>query len=1000
MSRKILQLCVALFLGVTTAFAQYGKISGRVIDKESKEPLIGASVSIVGTSSGAVTDVDGRYIIFNLPVGFYNVRATYVGYQQVTVSDVRVTAGLTQEVNFEMPTTAVEIAPVTIVAERPLVEKSATNAIRILKFEEYGKLPLRGTVESFSLLPGVIVQNGRIHIRGSREDEVGYMIEGANTKNILGGGTILTTTGGAGSIITTIPEAVEEILVQAGGYNAEFGGANAGIVQQNLKTGRERYTGFFQYETDKFSSQGKKFLDTYSYGYHNYVFGLSGPLGSSKKVKFHLVGENRFIRDYNPSFWSGTPTYWSDGARFDTTRVFDTGARGGSTKDSQILYWPSGNVTDRFDNRYSFNGTLLFDFSPVLVKLAGAASWSRTRGRGNSVTNIFDLQRLSWSDNSNGFLNAKLNYTPSPLTAVELNLNYLDQRGKGYDPDFKDELLAYGDSIRNAQKGYPYIGYTIQPPLYDFYGFPFNRPGALLSVFGKSENSYIGGSVAITAQRGKHEFKLGGSFEHWTVRNYGIGGLTGLLEQMRNQPDQARDPELLARLIRFSTTVSNYGFDEFGRTLDTGPDQAKHPRFASAYIQDKFEFQDLIINAGLRYDNIFMDDWTFNDPYRPALDVTDYSIFNSGLGKGKTFTYLEPRLGFSFPVSDRTVFHLQYGQFIQPPGLNTAYRSRAQAAGQLIGGFYFNNAIAYGLAPERTIQYEIGFTQQFTDFASFDITGFYKDIKGQLQYSYAQTDPTAGISGNVYPVYTNGDFATTKGLEFRVSFRRTKRVLAQVNYTLSDAKGTNSFANSAAAALNVINQTPALISPLEYDQTHKGSIVIDYRFDKNDGGPILQQLGTNLLLTFNSGHGFTKATGGISQQGPESGGILNNGDARGRNPQEPINNSTTPWVFNAHLRIDKTISIGGIDFNIYTYIQNILNTRSVINVYYRTGNAYDDGFLTDPSLSEKIVAGQGPRYVDLYKVINLANRQHQVTFNNFDNFGPPRQIRVGVRVER
>lgn len=1016
MPRVIFLISIIFLIANYSTVAQYGKISGTVFDQQTKEPLIGASVQIVGTTLGAATNLEGQYVILNIPPGLYDVKVTYVGYQEVLVNNVRVTSGLTQDLNFELTPSAIEVKPIVIIAERPLIEKSATNAIRISKSEDFEKLPVRGTEAVFTLQPGVVLQNDRVHIRGSRPSEVGFQLEGANVRNIVGGRTTPSDEAG-GSIITTIPEAVEEVLVQAGGYNAEFGGANAGIIQQNLKTGRDKYSWMVQAETDNFADPGEKFLGTYSYGYSDYVISGSGPT-ISEKIKFYIAGENRFIRDYTPSFWYGANfgrlKDGGRGGRYDDPSTPDVDETSGHFLFGDSVAtpeWKSGNIPGRSSNFYSFNGTLLFDYNPLLVKVAGIGGWERTRVNGLSpkinipnvipIQNIFNLDRLPQVDESNLLLNAKGTYFLTSNTFSELTLSYLDQRSKQYDPIFGDEILSYGDSLKAAKYGWRFNNYAELPSPYEFYGFPFNRPGTPISGFAKSQNNYFSFSGNITSQYQEHEFKGGISYEYWTVRNYsGITAteLAALLSSMRSQPDDARDEVSLRRLIRKETFLNNYGFDEFGRKVDDGPDRPKHPVFFAMYLQDKIEYKDLIINAGLRWDYIDMDTWKVNNPNDPGFDRNEYLIHGDSLKEGRSFNYLQPRLGFSFPVTDRTVFHLQYGQFVQPPPLYMAYRGRAAAGLIYVGQYYIANPVAYDIEPTRTTQYEIGFTHQFADFASFDITGFYKDIKGQPQYDMFFVDRRVARVQD-YPIYINSDFATTKGLEFRLTMRRTNRVQAQLNYTLSDARGTNSFPGSAAATLNVGEAKPTYVTPFVYDQTHRGTVNIDYRFGPNDGGPILEQLGANLLFSFNSGHRFTRCKGGGGQQGPESGAILNDIDARSRQPLEAINNSTTPMNFNFDLRIDKTITFSGLNFNLYCYVQNLFNTKNVINVYYRTGNAYDDGYLTNPDLSEKVIEGLGPRYVELYKVINLQNRTHQWAFNGVDLFSAPRQIRFGVRVE-
>ncbi len=89
---------------------------------------------------------------------------------------------------------------------------------------------------------------------------------------------------------------------------------------------------------------------------------------------------------------------------------------------------------------------------------------------------------------------------------------------------------------------------------------------------------------------------------------------------------------------------------------------------------------------------------------------------------------------------------------------------------------------------------------------------------------------------------------------------------------------------------------------------------------------------------------------------------------------------------------------GIANFKVYATITNLLNTQHIINVYNRTGDAYDDGFLNDPALSSLIIEGRGPEYVEMYRKINLANRNHWLNDHSFDMFGIPREVRMGVSV--
>jgi len=126
---------------------------------------------------------------------------------------------------------------------------------------------------------------------------------------------------------------------------------------------------------------------------------------------------------------------------------------------------------------------------------------------------------------------------------------------------------------------------------------------------------------------------------------------------------------------------------------------------------------------------------------------------------------------------------------------------------------------------------------------------------------------------------------------------------------------------------------------------------------------------------------------------------IGSGDTRGRRPVGPINSAKTPWTYNIDLRLDKTVTFFNTEFNFYVYVQNLLNTKNVLNVYDKTGNAYNDGFLDTPD-GQQIISGSRytTRFADLYRALNYANRQAAFNVYGYDLFGAPRQLRIGVMV--
>ena len=164
--------------------------------------------------------------------------------------------------------------------------------------------------------------------------------------------------------------------------------------------------------------------------------------------------------------------------------------------------------------------------------------------------------------------------------------------------------------------------------------------------------------------------------------------------------------------------------------------------------------------------------------------------------------------------------------------------------------------------------------------------------------------------------------STTKGVEFKVTLRRINRIEADINYTYSDARATGSTPTSLAgtvAGSQVSDFTPKYIFPVNFNQTHKGSVTLDYRFAKDDGGPVLEQLGLNVLMEFNSGNSYTR----LYYTGESI------ADSRFRTPLELIGESTTPTYFRIDTKLDKTITLGPVDMNIYVYVTNVLNTKNV-----------------------------------------------------------------------
>jgi outer membrane receptor protein involved in Fe transport len=982
-----------------------GKIHGKVVDKDTGEPLIGATVSLVGTTRGATTDENGEFYILQVEVGTYTVQASYVGYQPVRIANVRVNENLTTEVNFSLTKSAVEVAPVEIVAQRPLIEKSATNETRIINSDFLQSIPIRSVTQAAALQPGVVLRNNLVYIRGSRSDETGFLLNGVNITDPYYGGRAVT--------IST--DAVEQIQVQTGGYPAEFGGASGGLISTELRTGGQQLHVSLRAETDNYTKQGKKALGGYSYGYSDYVATVSGPVVSNK-IRFFGTVENQFYRDpgffvaaagsgingqvgiglnasvANPTFWSGINFQGIQPSSPQYTPAYP---------DSLItptldLYYPAGNTIGGQLNQYSYTATLLFDLGDIQLRAAGSYSHIFSQDPADIHT-FLDISRLPINKYQNGFGNLKLTQFFTPKTYYELNLNYYRVFNQtGLDPKYLTDFTDYGSPASNPSlnKGATTLD---NAPWYIFGptsggGLSIWQPGTLLANGIRalpailSETS-LGGRIDFSTSTDKNALKFGGEYTYYTIRRFAPAAVDGVYQIMNS----GKSPIEEAAALRASG-YNNYGYDVFGNVInsdvtvngivtDFGP---PHPRNGAIYVEDQIQLPDINLNLGLRYDYINPDSWAFNDPAGIKFnDTYDVIAVNDSLGMHKTpaTNQISPRIGVSFPVTDMTVFHAQYGKFIQESELLDSYAGMGRIYQLVAGGNYIQPPTGFGLRPERTTSYEIGFSQQIGDNASFDITTFYKDIRDQIQARLIAPDGR-GQNRNYYTL-VNGDFSTSRGVEFKVTLRRTNRLEAQFNYTFASAEGTGSTANSSeGSASDAHGYTANIPFPTSFSQENSGSLNLDYRFAKNDGGPILERAGINLLMTFGSGYPFTLET--ISQN--------NIGDARFQVPLEPIGYSTTPWTFELDLRIDKTVTIASLDAMFYIYVQNLLNAHNAYNVFIRTGDPANDGWLGTPQGQAYAAAQSNPSlYQAVYNAAYLGD--------NSLNYMSPRQIRFGVKID-
>jgi len=997
-----------------------GKLSGTV--SSDGQPLVGANVVLEGTSSGAASDVNGTYYIFDVQPGTYTLRVNYIGYKAQIVSNVRVTIGLTTIQDFEMEVAAVEGETVEVVAEKPLIEITATNVARSIDAEAIENYAVRSVTAMVASQAGVVKMHDGLHLRGSRQEEIGYTLEGAS----------MTGAGANRVVSNAIPEALEAIAVQTGGFDASVGKANAGMIQQSLKTGSSKYSASVLMENmaagDPWAATGDKDM----------TFTFQGPIGD--KVRFFGALRQTSTDNYkNQSRWF-TPFTIADGnpiadkvggltesgdyvvlsSKSYTFTDLDHDGAYTSEGDGALRGSNDSYAFDNLSKDLSFNGTLQLDLNPLVLRLAGAFNTDTYSSAGLPIQSMFNTRRHE-TLTQNMLINLKATYFLNTSTYVRANVRTMNRSYESYDKKFKEkgvfktggselkDWLKWGNRDEVAQVDSNWANHFgtpgqdsqldiykyVEPSNYNLNGFRFQRDGMRRGGYSKGEDGYIGFDAEFVTQMGEHEIKIGTDYTQYTYKRYGYSGINSLNSKI-NQDSTLIDA-VVAQNARIETEILNarlaswVGYDMLGRECDDGGncddyDKPRNPSNMSFYVNDKFEAGDLIVNVGLRYEAINQANKDLMDYDNPPLDK-NYTIVAAdhatmGFKDMPTQTYLLPRIGLGFPITDRSNFHLNYGRYVQMAPMSRLYRSRGSGTS------------SWGLKPVRETKFEMGYGTLIGDVASVDITVFARNPQDQISRDVYVPDPTQNYFGlRDHTNYVNTDFSNIIGIELDFKTSRVGNVQLFANYVFQDVRGTNSYPSLGTIGWG----KPTMIAATRYDQRHQASAVLDFRTGKT-GNMLTDNLGANLVASLNSGHPYTMSDGSMGQRDAGEGALLSDNDPRNRRPVEAINSSLTPSYFNLDLSVDKTINIAGTNVKAYATITNLLNTKHIINVYNRTGDAYDDGFLSDPALSSLIIEGRGPEYVEMYQKINLANRNHWLNDHGFDLFGVPQEIKTGIQV--
>ncbi len=876
-------LWISTFLPFFCWSGQTGKIVGRVMDAETGETLPGANIYLQNTILGAAADEDGDFIILNVPPGRYTVIAAMLGYREMHQENIRVAVDRTTRLDFRLIPATIEAEAVIVEAKQPLIQKDLTASSLSVSSEEIKLLPVETFQDVLTLQAGVVEDSqGDLHIRGGRASEIAYLVDGVSVTDPY-----------SGKLAVDLDQsAIQEVKVISGTFNAEYGQVMSGVVEVVTKNPETTLKGGVKlYAGDYLSGNDQTFFhigDINPTGIYNAQAFLTGPLPILKTKLSYYLSLRRYFNDgwlYGQRVFNPT-----DSSFFENSPAIyleKTGDNAPVAMNNNSQYFANGKLVFRPANTISITYNFLGDFSEFrnynhLFRLNPDGDVTNHR---QSFTNI-----LNW------------NHTVSAKTFYTLKFSHAHLNFESYvyeDP--RDSRYANPELLRKRADA-----------------FSFFSGGANMSHFQRGTTVQTG-KFDITSQiTKKHQVKAGTEFKYNTIK------------------------------ADFSQAY--YKGVEGGGVFDAEAFFKKgvfthHPLEFAAYLQDKIELDNMIVNAGLRYDY-------FNANGKVPVDLRDPDNTlrpdDRGFRDVNAKQKLSPRVGIAFPISVRGVFHASYGHFFQIPPYEFLYLNPSF---RVVGGGLDTRMGNADLNPQSTVIYEVGFQQGFLDDIGIDVTGFYKDVRNLLGAEIHETYTL----GDRYARYINRDYGNIRGITVAVNKRPTASdyLTVSFDYTFQVAEGNASdpdqqFNNNRADPPKKSN---IQVVPLNWDQRHTINLSLSYN------NPRL--FGIGLIGQFQSGLPYTPAF---------------------QNRETSFENSgRKPFQTNVDLRFFRRLKLGIADANFFVKVFNLFDLENEINVYTDTGRA---GYTLRKGIGAHVAA------------VNTLDEW----FNRPDFYSEPRRVLVGLDV--
>ncbi len=845
----IFLLCASALLAQTT-----GKIAGKVTDQDTREPLPGVNILIEGTTRGAATDVNGDFYIINVSPGVVKLRAQMLGYETVLVENLRVSVNRTTNVEIKLKPTVLSVTKeVVITADKIEVKKDQTGSIRNVSADQIDLLPVESVGAVVALQPGVVVG----HIRGGRMNEVSYMIDGLQVDEAFGGD--------GGKTVDLEPESIQDLEVITGTFNAEYGRAMSGIVNAVTKDGGEQFHGFASVDYANYLTSNKDVFiglkDSEFDRNQDYKIQLSGPFltrGLSffanyrfQDYKNHLNGLRRFNVDDASDFQSDNPNEWFSQHTGDNAFASMNGSK-----------------------NHSFTGKLT---ASVFKNIKTSLLYNLNDDEWHNYDHAYKYNPdgLRTVFRRTDMYSLQLNHLLSGTAFYELKLSYVDNYNGHYvfenplDSRYVNDRFLYGEE-ENPGPG-------------------FNTGGQEKDHSRRTMRDFNAKLDASWQLNKNHSFKAGVLFTDHDLDNR--------FSQIRNLYDGT---DLQSVLYQPVVLPDSTIYSDIYRVK---------PKEISGYLQDKIEYQEIVVNVGLRYD-YFDPNTVYPSERRNPANQLGTAVAQSTYPKADVKTQLSPRLGLAYQLSDVALLRFSYGHFFQMPPLYALYENHSFQVEPTDYETTMGNA---QIKAEKTVQYELGLWQQIGEGMGLEVALFYRDIYDLLSAVIVST-----FNQIEYGLYSNKDYGNAKGLELKYEYA-SGSFFSNVNYTLQFTRGNADNPRFTFDRRGDSRDPIATLVPMSWDQRHTLNASVGYNKAK---------YGVTMTAYYNSGTPYTWSP--LAEDRVAGINLLVNNDK-----QPTQTNVDLSGYYNLRL-------MGGINARLTLSVYNLFDQLNEASVNGRTGRAYTD----------------------------------------------------------